>query len=467
MKTFLFSGILLFVQLISHSQNNLNKYDSSNIYKIYAAQIGSLLAVRGVPASEINELLAIFDKNSISSDDQFANLLSKLYPKNKGIGFLFYFFNKDSLHRIFFEPGKVVEKKIIAFTKPQLQQLGYDINHVIGLYKESIHSMPSKRGIIIETPEKTNGADYSSVIKSITSLLIPESFDEKYQHLLIIPAMNIGTFPFALLKPYNDDSLLIDKCSYTIVPSLIDLLGLRIKTLKNNSRWMGDLSREFDDNFDLKNISLTSFSIKNALFISNPAYPTNTDFIFPDLPGAKKEINIAKDYAKSYKLLEGKNVIKDTVINYLKETDLAYFATHGIADSEFPMEKSFLVLSGADPFLTARNIMDLRNNKVFNEKFPEMVILSACQTGLGKAMEAGVAGLARSFLLAGSNHVIMSLWNVDDKATAYLMNRFILHLQNKSLFVPSEPMRKAMLDTRKKYPKPSQWASFSVFGIDY
>ena len=96
-----------------------------------------------------------------------------------------------------------------------------------------------------------------------------------------------------------------------------------------------------------------------------------------------------------------------------------------------------------------------------------MVILSACQTGLGRSMEAGVAGLARSFLIAGSNHVIMSLWSVDDNATAFLMERFIYHLQTPSLFCPSEQLRQAILDTKKKFPNPSQWASFSVFGIDY
>jgi len=61
----------------------------------------------------------------------------------------------------------------------------------------------------------------------------------------------------------------------------------------------------------------------------------------------------------------------------------------------------------------------------------------------------------------------MSLWNVDDNATAYLMNRFIFHLQEEHRFMPAEPLRLAMLDTRLKFPKPSQWASFSLFGIDY
>jgi CHAT domain-containing protein len=61
----------------------------------------------------------------------------------------------------------------------------------------------------------------------------------------------------------------------------------------------------------------------------------------------------------------------------------------------------------------------------------------------------------------------MSLWNVDDNATAYLMSRFMFHLQKKHRFTPAEPLRLAFLDTKKKFPKPSQWASFSLFGIDY
>jgi CHAT domain-containing protein len=263
--------------------------------------------------------------------------------------------------------------------------------------------------------------------------------------------------------------MLIDRCSFSIVPGLLDLLTLRTKVLKKVAgEWNGDVSIKFDMNPGFRKFDgYAAFSLDNPLFVSNPAYPTNTDFYFPDLPGAKKEIDSAKQFAKKYTLLKGSEAVKDSVIEYMKHADVVYFATHGIADEEKPMEKSFLVLSGDDPFLTAKNIMDLRNSNYFRENFPEMVILSACQSGLGKSMEAGIAGLARSFLLAGSNHVIMSLWNVNDNATAYLMNRFIFHLQENHLFMPSEPLRLAMLDARKKFPEPSQWASFSMFGIDY
>ncbi len=458
--------LFIFITITSKCQPATTGADPDNVYKIYEEQFKQLLQVRGVSYPEIIKILNEFRSNNISSDKGFAEVLKGLYPSDKGIAIIFYFFNKDTLRRVLFEPGKIVEQKNILIKREELLQLSYDFNHVLGLYKLSDKRAPVNRGLIVKPKEKTKGATYESVIKKATALLLPEQFDQRYKHLIIIPALNIGTIPFYLLKPYADDSYLVDKCSYTVASSLIDLFALRIKLLKMHTSWGGDVKQPFDTLLS-KTLSSLRFTMENPLFISNPLYPTNSQFLFPDLPGAKNEIDAAIPYAMQYKLLEGDKAIKDSVIHYMRNADVVYFATHGISDEEKPMEKSFLVLSGDDPFLTAKNIMDLRNSSYFKNRFPEMVILSACQTGLGKSMEAGIAGLARSFLLSGSNHIIMSLWNVDDYATAFLMNRFLFHLQQPGMFLPAEPMRKAVLDTKAKYPDPSKWASFSVFGVDY
>ena len=294
---------------------------------------------------------------------------------------------------------------------------------------------------------------------------MPALFDPATKHLLIIPALNIGTIPFHLLQPYNNYTYLADKCSFTIVPSLVDLVALRSKILKKTSQYWdgGKLPPDFDSS-DFSGIQKKNYALENVLFVANPSYPTHELFSFPDLPGAKKEIDSAKQYAHNYKVLTGGSATKDSVLKYLVEADVAYFATHGIADQEDPMGKSFLVLAGKDAYLTAKEIMSLRSDF---SALPKMIILSACQTGLGKSLEAGTAGLARSFLLGGSNHVIMSLWNVDDDATAYLMSRFVYHLQTPHYFMPAEPLRLAIVDTKKRYKNPAQWASFSLFGIDY
>ena len=456
-------ALLLFFSDPAAAQRPGSAGDTS-IYRIYGLQMASLLSARGVPGEEINELLRIYKENNITSHESFASLLGKLYPADRGIGILFYIFSNDTLLRVFFEPGVIKEKVIIPIKKEALLQLSADFNHVLGLYASSDNRMPIKRGVIIKPPPATKGITYDKLITQASALLLPGSFNSTYKHLVIIPPLNIGTLPFHLLSTGVKGTMLIDQSSFTIVPGIIDLIGLRVKALKAATKWRGDISQQFAENESFRDFDSTAFTLENPLFISNPAYPGNTEFSFPDLPGAKREIANAIPFARNYKLFEGAAAVKDSVLKYLGESDMAYFATHGIADAKEPMEKSFLVLSGNDPFLTAKNIMDNRKNY---KHFPEMVILSACQTGLGKSMEAGVVGLARSFLLSGSNHVIMSLWNVDDEATAYLMNRFLFHLNEVSRFMPAEPLRQALLDTRKKYPKPSQWASFSLFGIDY
>ncbi len=438
-----------------------------NIYTIYEKQYRELLQTRGLPKDEITKLLKAYAGNKLNSDSGFASILGQFYSQKKDIGVLFYFFNNDTLRRAYYKPGKIIDVTQLPIKKEKLMQLGADINQSLNLYKLSSNRTPVNRGNITLNTKQPKSISFEAAVKNATALLIPQSFDPGTKHLLIIPALNIGTIPFHLLQPFGNKSFLIDSCSFTIVPSLIDLVALRTKILKKASDfWTGDrLPKSFDTDQEFSRLDKFAFTLENPLLVSNPAYPADSAFSFPNLPGAEKEIEASLPLVRgSYTLLKGKQAVKDSVLKYIFKADVAWFATHGIADQEDPMGKSFLVLSGKSPYLTAKEIMGLRN---INPNLPEMIILSACQTGLGKSMEAGTAGLARSFLLGGSSHVMMSLWNVDDKATAYLMSRFIYHLQTPHRFMPAEPLRLAVLDTKKIFKNPAQWASFSLFGIDY
>jgi CHAT domain-containing protein len=92
----------------------------------------------------------------------------------------------------------------------------------------------------------------------------------------------------------------------------------------------------------------------------------------------------------------------------------------------------------------------------------KLVVLSACETGLGKLSRGDeVVGLQRAFLYAGTPAVVTTLWKVDDKATYDLIRAFYSKLESAG---PVEALRQAQLETMSTYPHPYQWAAFNLTG---
>ncbi|PWT90634.1 MAG: hypothetical protein C5B55_09430, partial [Blastocatellia bacterium] len=142
-----------------------------------------------------------------------------------------------------------------------------------------------------------------------------------------------------------------------------------------------------------------------------------------------------------------------------------HIATHGFLDSYHP-ELSGLVLSMVNE---KGEPLDgfLRAHEVFNLKLPaEVVVLSACQTGLGKDVKGeGLIGLTRAFMYAGSPRVVVSLWSVNDEATAELMVRFYRGMLKQRLR-PAKALQEAQVSMMKdkEYSAPFYWAAFTLQG---
>jgi CHAT domain-containing protein/tetratricopeptide (TPR) repeat protein len=142
-----------------------------------------------------------------------------------------------------------------------------------------------------------------------------------------------------------------------------------------------------------------------------------------------------------------------------------HFATHGVMDSERPGLSS-LVLSMVDAQGKAQDGF-LRANDIYNLKLPaELVVLSACQTGLGKEIKGeGLVGLTRGFMYAGAARVVVSLWNVNDKATSELMTKFYEKMLKQGAR-PAAALRAAQVEMwkQKQWRSPYYWAAFTMQG---
>jgi CHAT domain-containing protein len=144
---------------------------------------------------------------------------------------------------------------------------------------------------------------------------------------------------------------------------------------------------------------------------------------------------------------------------------LVHFATHGCLDSQHP-ELSGLVLSQVDPegrpkegFLWLKDIYRL-------ELHADLVVLSACQTALGKEIRGeGLVGLTRGFMHAGAARVLASLWSVEDRATAELMQRFYRGMLMDGR-PPAAALRRAQLAMlgEQRWAQPYFWAGFTLEG---
>jgi CHAT domain-containing protein len=217
------------------------------------------------------------------------------------------------------------------------------------------------------------------------------------------------------------------------------------------------------------------------------------------LPGTEKEINtingMFRKTGRNWEILKYTDSL--ALEENLKQVDNPYIlhiATHGkfMKDEdvetlsegsqkkrnyEHPLLRSFLLLAGSGNTLKNNfsgkgssesdngndGIFTAYEAQVLNLDKTELVVLSACETGLGEVRTSeGVYGLQRAFIQAGAKTLIMSLWSVDDNATQELMTNFYKKwLSGKS---KREAFKEAQLELKNTYPQPFYWGAFVMVG---
>ncbi|MGF1534123.1 MAG: CHAT domain-containing protein [Bernardetiaceae bacterium] len=245
---------------------------------------------------------------------------------------------------------------------------------------------------------------------------------------------------------------------------------------------------------DLLAVRQTPLASRSALLIGNPNFgqdlepqPRERAGILP-LPGTAKEVQQIADLMKQNQwqvqtFLDTE--AKEQAIKEMLKPNVLHIATHGYFAEDTkgrftyltnPLFRSGILLTGAaktlaegqylrsnvelgieDGILTAFETMNLNIDNT------DLVVLSACETGLGEIRNGeGVFGLQRAFIVAGARSVLMSLWKVDDTATQQLMTEFYRQwLSGK----PKRQAFKAAQDAlRKQRPEPYYWGAFLMVG---
>jgi CHAT domain-containing protein len=331
------------------------------------------------------------------------------------------------------------------------------------------------------------------------NLLFPKEIQElaTTENLVIIPDGKLAIVPFEVLHSENYTTKLTDENEvqyFAQMPYLIKKhnisysysAGLFNNSLKNETKAKQNDWIAFAPVFDNQQVAGTTLQTKKLLTTTTDTLQTRTlladgSYISP-LPGSKVEIeNIFQLFSKKNK----KAVIKthqQADENFVKSDEMQnyriiHFATHGFVNQENPKLSGILFAqdtttnknSGFVADNLAQNEGILYQSELYNCKFnADLTVLSACETGLGKITKGeGVVGLTQALLYAGSNNILVSLWQVSDASTKDLMISFYTNLlKTKTASKYGNFLRTSKLEmlAKSNYTHPYYWSPFILIG---
>jgi CHAT domain-containing protein len=354
----------------------------------------------------------------------------------------------------------------------------------------------------------TNGDELESRYIRYYQNAIRTKIDDAYSYKIFWSAISkkIGDTKKVFLSPdgvYNSINVntlrnpetskyVIDELEIVLVSNTADVLLPHTVSAAQQAVLVG-----FPDYY--KSIAPVNTSTPKVSSYSTLAADTTQRFMtgssITELPGTKTEINTIEEILKPMHLNITKLMATDATEEKIKSIHapkILHIATHGfflaetdnggnddsrsitgVSDktlAENPLLRSGLLLAGAgktisgekqamaeDGILTAYEAMNLNLQKT------ELVVMSACETGLGQIRSGeGVYGLQRAFRAAGAQSILMSLWKVDDQATQELMSKFYSSWLKAG--EKQHSFRDAQLSLREKFNHPYYWGAFVMVG---
>lgn len=269
--------------------------------------------------------------------------------------------------------------------------------------------------VLTERMRKHLASLYDKLLRGIESRIADR------RRLIIVPERNLHYLPFHALN--DGDGYLIERREVSYAPSAMVLQQCL------NGR---------------EDRSTSTRSFQNALLVG---------VADEQIPRVRDEIAAIELVFRDARVLLDEAATLEAVRENLPGADVVHLACHAQFRADNPLFSS-LRLSGE--WLTVRDAYEL-------ELQCDLVTLSACETGVNAVAPGDeLIGLARGFFSAGSPTVLLSLWTVDDEATAELMVQFYRELE--VTLSPSAALRAAQLRVLKNYPHPFFWSPFVLTG---
>lgn len=340
-------------------------------------------------------------------------------------------------------------------------------------------------------------AEYPQAARALSEMLVgPVAAQLARKRLLVVPDGALEYLPFAALAvpgntaiagPQNARAFvpLIVEHEVTSIPSASTLAVLRRELEgrapadkvvavfadpvfdKADERVNGELSRKAGGHHGTRPASVAEKNVMSD--VDDPMNSSDESAALPRLPYTRQEadaiLSLAPPTARKAALGFEANraaAMSDDLTNYR----IIHFATHSFLDSTHP-ELSGIALSMFDRQGRAQEGF-LRAHEIFNLKLDsELVVLSGCRTGLGKEVKGeGLYGMTRGFMYAGSKRVVVSLWDVQDQATARLMSDFYRGILGPKRLPAGAALRAAQIATWRdpRWQAPYYWAAFVLQG---
>jgi len=237
--------------------------------------------------------------------------------------------------------------------------------------------------------------------------ILMEPFEEQltqYSNILVVPDGPLAYLPFEALR--HNSIYLIEQYNIKYIPSVTSLTLLKEPEREQEKQLLAVAASEM--------INLNTETGRQVNSLSS-------------LPFTLVEVDSIASHFNSVTKLKEESLTEAALKQHLNEGyRFIHLATHGYIDEDHPNQSGLRLTGTQDLEASAAEDGLLKSSEIYRLNLnSDMVVLSACNTGLGKVVKGeGMLGLQRSFFYAGTASVVVSLWNVYDRSTAHLMNEF-------------------------------------------